>query len=51
MIEYFRGPINTSNNINMISPDLSSTPQAAYPKTSSPVNPYHSESSTYSELI
>ena len=46
--QHFRGPINTSNNINMTSPDPYSTPQTGYVKTSFPVNPYDSESSTYS---
>ena len=32
----------------MISPDPCSTPQAGYVETSFPVNPYNSESSTYS---
>ena len=49
--EHFRGPINTSNNSNMISPNPDSIPQATYGKTSLPVSPYDSESWTYSELI
>lgn len=51
MNEHFGDPINTNNNINMISQDPYSTPQATYAKTSFPVNSYDSESCTYSELI
>ena len=47
MNEHFRGPINTSNNSNMISQNPHSTLQATY----FPVSPYDCESSTYSEII
>ena len=51
MNEHFWGPINTSNNSNMISQSPYSIPQATYGKTYLPHSPHDSESSTYSELL
>ena len=48
MNEHFRVPVNTSSNSNMISLNPYSITQPTYRKTSSPVSPYDSESSTYS---
>ena len=38
--KHFRGPINTSNNNDMISQNPHSIPQVTYAKTYFPVSPY-----------